>query len=226
MKLRLTAALVAALCMGGALAQDTSSEKGKLSYAIGYEIGKDFTERKMEVDLNTVIRGVQDGYAKKNPAVPEAEMQAALEAMQQSMVEQARAEFEKLSAENKTKSDAFLAQNRTKSGVVVLPSGIQYRVIEDGTGNRPTANSQVKIHFRGSLSTGLEFASTYQGNQPLTLQVSQAPLPGLKEILPLMKQGARWELFLPPEQAYGDTPRSPVGPNQAVVFDVRLVEIL
>ena len=226
MKLRSMVALVAALCMGGALAQDTGSDRGKLSYAIGYEIGKDFTERKMEVDLNTVIRGIQDGYAKKNPTVPEEEMRAALEAMQQRMVEQARTEFEKLSAENKTKSSQFLAQNRTKSGVVVLPSGIQYRVIEDGTGARPTANSQVKIHFRGSLSTGLEFASTYQGNQPLTLQVSQAPLPGLKEILPLMKQGARWEVFLPPEHGYGDGPRSPVGPNQAVVFDVRLVEIL
>lgn len=226
MKLRSTVALIAALCMGSALAQDTSSEKGKLSYAIGYEIGKDFTERGMDVDVNTVIRAIQDAVSKRDPSVPEAEMRAAIEAMQQRMAEQARAEFEKVAAENKRKSDAFLAQNRTKSGVVVLPSGIQYRVIEDGTGNRPTANSQVKIHFRGSLSTGLEFASTYQGNQPLTLQVSQAPLPGLQEVLPLMKQGARWELFMPSEHAYGDTPRSPVGPHQAVVFDVRLVEIL
>src|SRR5690606_12437966 len=159
--------------------------------------------------------GVQGGYGKKNASGPEAETRAGLEAMKQRMVEQARAEFEKVATENKSKSDAFLAQNRSKSGVVVLPSGIQYRVIEDGTGSRPTANSQVRIHFRGSLSTGLEFASTYQGNQPLTLQVSQAPLPGLKEVLPLMKQGSRWEVYLPPELAYGDSPRSPVGPNQA-----------
>lgn len=226
MKLRFMVALVATLSMGGALAQDTSSEKGKLSYAIGYEIGKDFTERGMDIDINTVIRAIQDGHSKKNPAVPETAMRESLAKMQQKMVEQAKAEFDKVAAENKSKSDAFLAQNRGKSGVVVLPSGVQYRVIEDGTGKRPGANSQVKIHFRGSLATGLEFASTYQGNQPATLQVSEAPLKGLQEVLPLMKAGSRWELFLPPEQAYGNSPRSPVGPNQAVVFDVRLVEVL
>ena len=226
MKLRFLAASVAALAMGGAVAQDTTSEKGKLSYAIGYEIGKDFTERKMDVDLNTVIRAIQDGYAKKQPAVADAAMRESLQKMQQQMVEQAKAEFDKVAGENKQKSDAFLAQNRGKTGVVVLPSGVQYRVIEEGTGKRPSANSQVKIHFRGSLATGLEFASTYQGNQPATLQVSEAPLKGLQEVLPLMKAGSRWELFMPAEQAYGNSPRSPVGPNQAVVFDVKLVEVL
>lgn len=225
MKLRWTTALVAMLVATHALAQDTSSEKGKLSYAIGYEIGKDFTDRGMDVDLQTVLRAIQDGYAKRNPAVPEAEMRESLQAMQQEMVEKARAEFERVAAENKAKSDQFLAQNRGKSGVVVLPSGIQYRVIEDGNGSRPTASSEVRIHFRGSLSTGLEFASTYTGNEPATFRVGEAPLKGLQEVLPLMKAGSRWEIFMPPEQAYGNTPR-PVGPGQAVVFDVRLVEVL
>lgn len=226
MKLRWTTALVALVFIAPAVAQDTSSEKGKLSYAIGYEIGKDFTERGMDIDLQTVLRAVQDGYAKRNPAVPEAEMRESLQAMQQQMVEKARAEFEKVAAENKAKSDQFLAQNRGKSGVIVLPSGVQYRVIEEGNGSRPSASSEVRIHFRGSLSTGLEFASTYTGNEPATFRVSDAPLAGLQEVLPLMKAGSRWELFLPPEQAYGNTPRSPVGPNQAVVFDVKLVEVL
>ena len=225
MKFRWTVALVATLTMGAAMAQDTASEKGKLSYAMGFEIGRDFNERKMDVDINTVIRAIQDGYAKKTPAVPEDQMRASLEAMQKKMLDQAKSEFERVSGENKRKSDAFLAANRTKAGVQVLSSGIQYRIIETGTGAKPTAASEVKLHFRGSLSTGQEFASTYQGNQTVTMKVSEAPLPGLKTVLPMMPTGSRWELYLPADQAYGNSPRSPIGPEQAVVFDVKLVEI-
>lgn len=225
MKLRLTAALLAALTTGAVTAQDTTSDKGKLSYAVGYEIGRDLNERKIDVDMNTVMRAIQDGHAKKAPAVPEEQMAQALRAMQEKMVADARAEFERVSNQNKAASDKFLADNRAKQGVTVLPSGIQYRVIENGNGRQPTATSEVQIHFRGSLHTGQEFASTYSGNTPVTIKVSEAPLPGLKEVLPMMRQGSRWEIFLPADQAYGNTPRSPIGPNQAVVFDVRLVEV-
>ncbi len=224
MKLRWTVALLAATTMSAALAQDTTSDKGKLSYAVGYQIGHDFTERKLDVDLATVIRAIQDGYAKRDPAVPTEQMGAALEAMQKKLLDDAKAEFDKVAGENKRKSDAFLAQNRGKTGVQTLSSGIQYRVIETGTGAKPTAASEVKIHFRGSLATGQEFASTYQGNEPVSIKVGEAPLPGLRQVLPMMTQGSRWEVFMPPEQAYGDTVR-PIGPNQAVVFDVKLVEV-
>jgi peptidylprolyl isomerase len=152
-------------------------------------------------------------------------MRVALENMQKKMLDKAKAEFDRVSGENKRKSDAFLAANKGKTGVQSLPSGIQYRIIETGTGAKPTPNSEVKIHFRGSLTTGQEFASTYQGNQPASLRVADAPIPGLKAVLPMMTAGSRWELFLPAEQAYGNTPRSPVGPNQAIVFDVKLVEV-
>lgn len=226
MKLRWTVALFAALTTGAVWAQEITSEKGKLSYAIGFEIGRDFNEKKMDVDINTVIRALQDGYAKRNAAVPEDQMRVALENMQKQMLESAKAEFDKVAAENKRNSDAFLAANKSKSGVQALPSGIQYRVIETGSGPKPTPNSEVKLHFRGSLSSGQEFASTYQGNQPVTMSITDAPIPGLKAILPMMAVGSRWEVFLPPEQAYGNTPRSPIGPSQAVVFDVKVVELV
>ena len=228
MKLRWTVAFIAAFTMmGAAVAQDTTSEKGKLSYAMGFEIGRDLNERKIDVDVNTVIRAIQDGYAKKTPAVPEEQMRASLEAMQKKLLDQAKGEYDRVSAENKKKSDAFLAANRTKAGVQTLSSGIQYRVIETGTGPKPTAASEVKLHFRGSLTTGQEFASTYQGNQPVTMTVAEAPLPGLKVVLPMMPAGSRWELYLPADQAYGNNPqRTPIGPEQAVVFDVKLVEIV
>ena len=225
MKLRWTVALCAVMTTGAVMAQDTTSEKGKLSYAIGFEIGRDFNQKQMDVDLNTVIKAMQDGFAKRNPTVPEDQMRTSLETMQKKMVDAARAEFDKASAENKRKSDAFLAANKSKSGVQTLPSGIQYRIIETGTGAKPTVNSEVQLHFRGSISTGQEFASTYQGNQPVTMKVADAPMPGLKAVLPMMPMGSRWELFLPAEQAYGNTPRSPIGPNQAVVFDVKVVSV-
>jgi FKBP-type peptidyl-prolyl cis-trans isomerase len=225
MKVRLAIALLAIMGMNAALAQDTTSEKGKLSYSIGYEIGKDFTERKIDVDINTVIRAIQDGYGKRPAAVAEADMRAALEQMQAKLQEQMRTEFARVSSENKAKSDDFLAKNRSKPGIVTLPSGLQYRVIEEGTGGRPASTSEVKLHFRGSLYTGQEFASTYQGNQPVAMRVADAPIKGLQEALPLMKSGSRWELFLPSDLAYGDSPRSPIGPSQAVVFDVTLIEV-
>ncbi|SDD41839.1 FKBP-type peptidyl-prolyl cis-trans isomerase N-terminal domain-containing protein [Aquimonas voraii] len=225
MKLRWLVVSVAVFGMGAVQAQDTSSEKGKLSYAIGYQLGREMAERGVDLDVATVVRGVQEGFAKRDPSVPPEEMRAAVEKMQAQMLEQARAEFERVAAENKAKSEQFLSQNRAKQGIQNLASGIQYRVIEQGTGAQPTAASEVQIHFRGSLSTGQEFASTYTGNEPVTMKVSEAPLPGLREVLPMMKVGSRWEVFLPPDQGYGDNPRSPVGPGQAVVFDVKLVSI-
>ena len=225
MKLGWTVALVAALGANAVVAQDTTSEKGKLSYSVGYELGRDFKDKGMDVDAATVLRAFQDGYAKANPRVPEADMRAALEAMQQQMLEKAKGEFERVSSENKTKSDRFLAENRSKSGVIALPSGAQYRVIEEGSGSRPASTSEVKLHFRGSLYTGQEFASTYTGNQPVSMKIADAPIKGLQEVIPLMKAGSRWEVYLPANLAYGDSPRSPIGPNQAVIFDVKLIEV-
>lgn len=225
MKLRWLAVSIAVLGMGAVQAQDTTSEKGKLSYAIGYQLGREMAERGVDLDVNTVVRGVQEGFAKRDPSVQPEEMRAAVEKMQTQMLEQAKAEFERVASENKAKSDQFMAQNRGKQGIQNLASGIQYRVIEQGTGAQPSATSTVKMHFRGSLTTGQEFASTYTGNEPVSMKVSEAPLPGLREILPMMKAGSRWEVFLPPDLAYGDSPRSPIGPGQAAVFDVKVVSV-
>lgn len=232
MKLRLLATAVTVLAVGAATAQDTTSERGKLSYAIGYEIGRDVAERGIDVDLATVIRAMQDGHARRDPTVPPQEMAASLQAMTERMRQQAMAEFERVSAENRARSERFLAENRAKQGVTTLPSGVQYRVIEQGNGARPAANSNVRVHFRASLPSGQDFASTYsnvqqagQDPQPATVNVSEAFMPGISEVLPLMQSGARWEVFLPPEKAYGNDPRSPIGPNQVVIFDLTLVGI-
>lgn len=237
MKLRLMAACLAAfgLSAGVALAQSAPANaptpppanKPVLSYAIGYDLGKDLADQKVDVDLNQVIKALQDGFAKRAPAHPQEQMDAQLAGLQQRMVSQARAEFERVANENKAKSDAFLAANRGKPGITVLPSGIQYRVIETGTGAKPTPDSTVSMHYRGSVSTGQEFANTYaqQNPTPANFKVSEFPIRGVQEVLVMMPAGSRWEVFLPSDKAFGNDPRSPVGPGQALVFDIKLESV-
>ena len=238
MKLRLLAATLAAVALSSsavsaqsakpapaAASAPAASDKTTLSYAIGYDMARDLAERKVDLDMTTLIRGIQEGYAKKAPTMPGDKLAASLGAFQKRMAEQERADFERVSRENKTKSDAFLAANRSKPGVTVLPSGVQYKIIDPGTGAKPTAASTVAVHLRGSISTGQEFANTYStaNAQPASFKVSEFPIAGVKEAIMMMPMGSRWEVYIPADKAYGNDPRSPIGPGQAVVFDIKLV---
>ncbi|MBP6749215.1 MAG: FKBP-type peptidyl-prolyl cis-trans isomerase [Xanthomonadaceae bacterium] len=234
MKLRLlVAATLAALTLtaGAVSAQDTTSEKGKLSYAIGFKTGIDIARlqaRGEQIDVATVIKALQDAVAKKDPAVPAEQLGQSIENMQKRLSAKAKAEFDKLAAENKTKSDTFMAQNKGKGGVKTLASGVQYRVIEAGSGAKPTQASQVQISYKGTLPDGRVIVDTAQAapNQPagpVTIKVSEIPLAGLREALQLMPNGARWEVVMPGNAAYGTTIEAGEMANQAVVFDVKLV---
>lgn len=240
MKLRLLAASVAALALasGAALAQSAPaassasaapapSDKATLSYAIGYDMARDLAERSVDLDMTTLIRGIQEGYAKKPPTMDGQKLAAALSGFQKKMADQERAQFEKVSRDNKAKSDAFLAANKSKPGVTVLPSGVQYKIIDPGTGPKPTANSTVSVHLRGSISTGQEFANTYSTNQakPADFKLGEFPIAGVREALLMMPTGSRWEVYIPADKAYGNDPRSPIGPGQAVVFDIKLISV-
>lgn len=235
MKLRLLAATMAALTLtaGLASAQDTTSDKGKLSYALGFKMGDDLaglTENGEQVDINTVVKALQDAYAKKQPTVPVDQLRTALQNLQQRQYTKAKAAFDKASADNQVKSNAFLAQNKAKPGVQTLADGVQYRVIEPGSGAKPTQASTVSIQYKGSIPNGPTFVDTFTPKQgqpagPVSIKLSQVPLSGLREALLMMPTGARWEVTLPPAAAYGNTPESPVGPNQAVVFEVKLAGV-
>jgi len=224
MKSGFRAAALAALLVGGANAQDTTSEKGKLSYAIGYEIGNDFVDKRMDIDLNTVIRAIQDGYTKKAPAVAKEQMTESLEKMKERLYNEAKAKYDQMARENKAASDKFMAENKVKKGIVSLPSGIQYRVIEEGTGKRPLKTSEVEVHYRGSLTSGLEFDSSFPRGVPAKFKVDQV-LKGWQEIMPMMKVGDHWQIFLPADQAYGMRGNGPIGPNQALVFEIKLINV-
>ena len=224
MKFGLSLAMVALLVSGTALAQDTTSEKGKLSYSIGFQIGKDFTDRKMDVDINTVIRAMQDAYSKRNPAVPEAQMGATLSKFQTKIATEAKAEFDKMSGTNKATSTRFLTENKSKKGIVVLPSGVQYRVIEEGGGKQVTSTSEVTVHYRGSLASGLEFDSSFARGEPVKFKVNEV-IKGWAEALPRMKVGDHWQIFVPPEMAYGERGNPPrIGPNEALVFEIKVID--
>ena len=232
MKLRLLAAALAALTLtaGAAAAQDTTSEKGKLSYALGYDLGRNLAESGEAVDLATVTKAVQDGYAKKEPSVPVDQLRVAVEGMQKRQQAKMQAEFNRIAADNKTKSDAFLAQNKAKAGVKTLPSGVQYRVVEAGSGAKPTQASDVQLTYKGSLPDGTVLVDTSRAQEgqpagPISLKVSQIPLVGLREALTQMPTGARWEVVIPGDKAYGTTMQAGRMANQAVVFDVKLVSV-
>lgn len=235
MKLRLLAATLAAMTLvaGSAFAQSTPApNKNDLSYALGYDLGRNLVDSGEAVDINTVIKAVQEGYAKKEPTVPVAQLRSAVETMQKRQMEKAKVEFDKAAAENKTKSDAFLAQNKAKAGVQSLPGGVQYRVIEAGSGAKPNQASNVTLQYKGSLTDGRTFVDTFSPQQgqttppaPIAIKVSDIPLAGLRDALVAMPTGARWEVVIPADKAYGNTPKSPIGPNQAVVFEVKLVSV-
>lgn len=232
MKLRLLAVTLAALTLtaGAAAAQDTTSEKGKLSYALGYDLGRNLAESGEAIDVATVTKAVQDGFSKKEPGVPVEQLRVAVENMQKRQQARMQTEFTKMAAENKTKSDAYLAQNKGKAGVKSLPSGVQYKVVEAGSGAKPTAASEVQIQYKGMLPDGTVLVDTSQAQEgkpagPVTMMLSKIPLVGLREALTQMPTGARWEVVLPGDKAYGSNMQAGRMANQAVAFDVKLLSV-
>ncbi|ODS62475.1 MAG: hypothetical protein ABS41_09570 [Arenimonas sp. SCN 70-307] len=235
MRLRhpLLAAFVALALSGGATAQDTTSEKGKLSYALGYSTGQDMArliKRGEQFDMATFMKAVQDATAGKEPVVPRDQLQVAVDSMQRREMARAKAEFDKVSADNKTRSEAFLARNRGTPGVQVLPSGLQYRVIEAGSGPRPTQASEVQVQYKTTTPDGQVIADTGQPMAgqpagPLTIRISEVQMPGLREALLSMPAGSRWEVVLPANLAAGTDQDAGRLVNQALVFDLRLLSV-
>ena len=232
MKLRSIAVAVAALALtGNALAQDTTSEKGKLSYYFGYDYGNNLAEltaRGEQLDINSVVKGLQDAYGKKEPAITADQLRPAVEAFQkreQARAQQAKAEYDKAAAENKTKSDQFIAQNKAKAGVQTLASGVQYRVIEAGNGAKPTQASTVALEVAGPFPYGQRPTEARPAQQIPSIKVSEVEMQAMRDTLLQMPAGAKWEVTLPPDKAYGADPRTPFPPNVAVQFEIKLVSI-
>jgi FKBP-type peptidyl-prolyl cis-trans isomerase FklB len=225
MRSRLALSILFLLASGSVFAQDVNSEKGKLSYAVGWDIGADIKRRSTEFDVESLITAIRDIVADNEPKVSTDEMRTLLTALQEKVRAEQIEQFRALSEENQAKSDAFLLANKSKTGIVALPSGVQYRIIEEGEGVRPGLESKVSVHYRGSKLDGREFDSSFARGTPEEFTVN-AVLKGWQEVLPLMKVGSTWQIFVPPELGFGARGNPPVGPNEALMFDLKLVELL
>ncbi len=219
-------ALVAAsLFAAQVAAQDLDSEAGKLGYSIGYEFGSELRSYDIDLDLEAVFQAVRDAYDQQEPRLEVDEMRQLMMALQEKIRQERMEAFQQLAEENQVRAEQFLEENSSRTGIVSLPSGVQYRVIEEGDGARPSMDDVVTVHYRGSKIDGREFDSSFRRGVPAVFQVGSV-IEGWQEVLPLMREGDMWQVFLPPELAFGVRGDPPmIGPNEALQFDIRLVKI-
>jgi len=198
----------------------------KSSYAIGMNIGKNLKRDSVEVDPAILLRGLKDALAGNKLLLTDEEAKAALMALQTEVRTKEEAKTKAAAVENKKAGEAFLAANKTKEGVVTLPSGLEYKIIKEGTGPKPAAEDTVLCHYRGTLVDNTEFDSSYKRGEPLKIPVGGV-IKGWTEAIQLMPVGSKWQLFIPSDLAYGErgAPGSPIGPNSTLVFEVELISI-
>ena len=194
------------------------NQKEKISYGIGLNIGRnlgsDLKKQSIDIDPNIVAKGLQDALSGANPLLSNEEIQETMVAFQKEMSEK-----------QKQRGEAFLAENKKKEGVKTLTSGLQYKVVKAGSGKKPKLNDTVTVHYRGTLIDGTEFDSSLRRGKPATFPVSGV-IPGWTEALPLMEEGSKWQLFIPPKLAYGERGAGGlIGPNATLIFEVELISI-
>ncbi|MDP1990541.1 MAG: FKBP-type peptidyl-prolyl cis-trans isomerase [Syntrophales bacterium] len=206
--------------------EDTKSQKEKLSYSLGYETGRSMKINSVDLDPDVYARAFREGLAGNQATITDQEMGAIIQALQKKMAAKQPERNKELAERNKKEGDVFLAENAKKEGVVSLPSGLQYKIIKEGTGKQPAKTDKVKVHYRGTLVNGTEFDSSYKRGEPATFGLDKV-VKGWTEGLQLMKEGSKWMLYLPSDLAYGGSGagRGLIGPNQTLIFEVELVSV-
>lgn len=200
---------------------ELATQQQKLGYTIGLQIGESLKRDGMNLDADALAQAIKDVYAGREARLTEEERQAAIQIVrEEKMKEQAAASAGALEA-----GKQFLADNAKKEGVVQTDSGLQYKIIKAGTGKQPTADNTVVAHYRGTLINGTEFDSSFNRGEPATFPVGGV-IPGWQEVLKLMKEGARWQVFIPAELAYGERGAGDaIGPNEALIFEIELITV-
>jgi len=203
------------------------TQKEKASYALGLNIGRDLRRKGVVPSLDPALtaRGLKDSLAGTKPLLTDDEQKAALQQLQTEVMAKQQAMAHEASAANRKEGDEFLAANKSKEGVVTLPSGLQYKILKEGTGPKPTANDTVSCNYRGTLINGKEFDSSAKTGKPVSFPVSGV-IKGWTEALQLMPVGSKWQLFIPADLAYGDRGAGPdIGPGATLIFEVELLSI-
>jgi FKBP-type peptidyl-prolyl cis-trans isomerase FklB len=212
-----------------AAAPALTTRKQKFSYALGMNIGSglgaNLKKQSVDVDSTLVSQGLKDAMSGAKTRLTQEEAQAVLKEVQTEVQKEQQAKMKEAADKNKTEGEAFLAANKSKDGVVTLPSGLQYKILTAGAGPKPTASDSVKCNYRGTLINGSEFDSSYKRGQPATFAVGQV-IKGWTEALQLMPVGSKWQLFVPASLAYGERGAgAEIGPNATLIFEVELLSI-
>jgi len=217
MKLRMIVVLGILFLVNQVNAQEKpalKNQKEKVSYIIGMDIGGNLKRQSVDVDPNSLARGIQDALSGAQPLLSKEEIQETMAAFQKEMAEK-----------QKQRGEAFLSENKKKEGVKTLPSGLQYKVVKAGTGKKPKLTDTVTVNYRGTLIDGTEFDSSFRRGQPATFPISGV-IPGWTEAMQLMAEGAKWQLFIPPNLAYGERGAGGlIGPNATLIFEVELISV-
>jgi FKBP-type peptidyl-prolyl cis-trans isomerase FklB len=201
------------------------TDKDKFSYALGMRMGASLKKQEVPVDPAILQRGLKDALAGNKLALSDQEAQAAMMKVQNDVRQKQEAKMQAEGAANKKQGEDFLAANKSKEGVVALPSGLQYKVLKEGTGPKPAASDSVECNYRGTLIDGKEFDSSYKRGQPATFPVSGV-IKGWTEALQLMPVGSKWQLYIPSDLAYGERGAGgEIGPNSTLIFEVELLNI-
>jgi FKBP-type peptidyl-prolyl cis-trans isomerase len=200
------------------------TQKEKFSYAVGMKMGENFKKQAVPVDPSILARGVRDALAGGKTVLTDDEAQSAIMDVQKQMHDKQQAEAKAAGEANKKEGDSFLAANKGKEGVVTLPSGLQYKILKEGTGPKPTASDSVVCNYQGTFINGKEFDSSYKRGEPATFPVTGV-IKGWTEALQLMPVGSKWQLFIPSDLAYGDAGRPGIEPSSTLIFEVELMSI-
>jgi FKBP-type peptidyl-prolyl cis-trans isomerase FklB len=204
---------------------ELKDQRDKESYSLGYQFGQNLKNQGVDINLDVYNSGLKDALGGKEPSMSQEEIRAAIAEMQKRLMAARQKGFKEKAEKNLAESKAFLEENKKKEGVKSLPSGLQYKVLVEGSGKTPKATDTVTVHYRGTLINGTEFDSSYKKGQPATFQVNGV-IRGWAEALQLMKEGSKWQLFIPPELAYGERGQPPlIPPNNTLIFEVELLTI-
>lgn len=225
---KLTIAIIALTFVIAVSAEEKSAlkdPKDKVSYSIGLDIGSTLKKQNIDVNADTLIQGLKDALTGAKPQLTEEQMKETMTAFSQELRQKQQAATQEASQKNATEGEKFLAENKKKPGVKTTASGLQYKVLKEGSGPSPKESDTVVTNYRGTLINGTEFDSSYKRNEPVTFPVNGV-IKGWTEALQLMKKGSKYQLFVPAELAYG--PRGAgqdIGPNETLIFEVELVDV-
>ena len=219
------AALITALGVGSASAADAlKTEKDKVSYMIGMDVGRGLVQIKDELDLNVVIQALKDEFAGSKTALTQEESQQVRQDFMQKLQAKRVAEEKVAADKNKAEGEAFLAKNKAKSGIKTTASGLQYQVVKQGTGPKPKETDTVKVDYTGTKIDGTTFDSSVERGEPATFPLNGV-IKGWTEGLQLMPVGSEYKLFIPADLAYGENAPPSIGANATLIFDVKLISI-